>query len=199
MPARAREGRTISLRAGDQPARAGRRRSVLEILRIASLDPAIVAPIGAVPPLLLGQFMPGHDHQQPEQLVGLVQFVLPRGHPHEEAGHYRLADIRPVEPAVEPRVAEAHPHLATDHRLVALDQLTGGLVVAGANPAHELGERGALGHDRLASCQRPIHIFLYHAAAPRSSAGPVPGAVAFSEVQIMIGGVRQRRQAGEAE
>ena len=125
----------------------------LQVGRIALLQTPIVAPAGAVPPLLLGQLVPGHDHQQSQQLVGLLEVILARGRPHEEAGHHRLADVGPVESAVEPRIAQPHSHLAADDRLVALDQLTGRLVVAGANPADEIRERGALRHVRLLPCR----------------------------------------------
>ena len=85
---------------------------------------------------------------------GCSRSYWPGGRPHEEAGHHRLADVGPVEPAVQPRVAQPHPHLAADHRLVALDQLARRLIVAGANPTDEVGERGALGHVRLLPCRR---------------------------------------------
>ena len=51
-----------------------------------------------------------------------------------------------IEAAGKPRVPQPDPRLAANHRLVALDQLAGGLVVAGANAADELGELAALGH-----------------------------------------------------
>src|SRR5262249_13105301 len=58
------------LAADAQSAGAGGRRWAVEIRRIARRQPATVAHLRAVPPPLVGQLVPGHDHQQPQQLVG---------------------------------------------------------------------------------------------------------------------------------
>jgi hypothetical protein len=57
-----------------------------------------------------------------------------------------LADVGVVKPDGEPGVAQPDPHLAANHGFVALDQLAGGPVVAGANAADEGGKLAALGH-----------------------------------------------------
>jgi hypothetical protein len=48
--------------------------------------------------------------------------------------------------SAQPPAREAQSHLAANHRVVALYQPAGGLVVAGANPADELRERILPGH-----------------------------------------------------
>ena len=109
------------------------------------------AALGVVPARLGVQFIPRHGRQQPAQLRGGLQLVLARGGTDEEAAHHRLADVGPVEPAVQPGIAQPQPHLAPDHRLIALDQLARCPIVAGANPTDELRERVVLGHARLPS------------------------------------------------
>src|SRR5262249_46555093 len=73
--------------AGHQPAGTGdRRRSSSEIRRCRALEPPIMATVRTVPAHLVGQLVASHDHQEPKQLVGLLQVVLTRGGPHKEAG-----------------------------------------------------------------------------------------------------------------
>ena len=50
---------------------------------------------------LVGQLIVGHGHEQLEQLLGLVQIILPGGGPHEETAEHRLAHIHGIEKALQ--------------------------------------------------------------------------------------------------
>ena len=87
------------------------------------IDEADVPPGGVLGVGLVGQLVPRHGRQQPEELVGGVQFILAERGADEEAGHDRLADVHRVEHPAEPRVDQADPGRPADHRLVPADQL----------------------------------------------------------------------------
>jgi hypothetical protein len=91
--------------------------------------------------------VPGHGHEQAEDLIGTLEIILPRGGADEEAGHHRLADIHRIEHADQAGVLELEPNLPAHQRLVAAHQLSGGPIVAGADPSNQLGNRSFIGHD----------------------------------------------------
>ena len=107
-----------------------------------------------VEPHPLGQAVPGHAHEQANELRGLVQVEIADGRPEEEADHDRLADVHRVEHPAQPRVAEPEQgaDLQPDLRLVAPDQLLRGTLVTLADPADEVGV--------FLSLQRLVHRFL---------------------------------------
>ena len=69
--------------------------------------PTKVAPGGTLISHVAGELVARHGCQQPEQLVGRVQFKLPERGPDEEARHHRLADIHRIEHAIHSGVEEA--------------------------------------------------------------------------------------------
>ena len=80
------------------------RRIVAAVPAVAVLDPAKIAPDGAVALHLVSQLVPCHRREQLEQLLGRLQLVLPQGGADEEAGQHRLADVHRVEKPVQPGV-----------------------------------------------------------------------------------------------
>jgi hypothetical protein len=79
---------------------------------------------------LKAQLVLRHRHEQLEQLIRLLEFVLPRRRPHEEAGHHGLADVHGVERGGKPGIAEPEADGAANGRLVALDQQARRILVA---------------------------------------------------------------------
>ena len=104
-------------------------------------DPAKVAPGCPVALHLAGELVPRHRRQEPEQLIGRLQLVLPERGADEEARHDRLADVHRIEQAVQSRVDQPDPRRATDRRLVVPDQLGRRLLIARSNPGDQRLER----------------------------------------------------------
>ena len=90
---------------------------------------------------LLGDLVARHRAEQGEQLLGAVQVVLAQGRADEEALEHRLAEVGRLEQAPEPGIPQPQSDLHPQGRLEAADELDGGRLVAGPDPAQELGER----------------------------------------------------------
>ena len=95
-----------------------------------------------------GQLVAGHGDQEPCQLVGVFELELAVRGPREEVRQHGLADVERVEGPVDLAAADPQPDLATNQGLEAFDQFLGRLIVARANPSHEVGESGVNGHGR---------------------------------------------------
>ena len=114
---------------------------------IARADAAVITALGVLLARLRGELVPGHGREQLEQLLRGLQLVLPRGHPDEEAGQDRLADVHRFKHAPEPRIGKPKSHGAADRRLVGPDQLRGRIGVAGTDSSDQRIEGGSINHD----------------------------------------------------
>jgi hypothetical protein len=113
---------------------------------IAADDLAMVPPGARLTPGRFRHLVSRHPGEQPGELVGLSEIVLPRGGPNQKAGHHRLADVGRVEEPAKSLVLQAESDLAADERLEPSHKVGGGLVVASPDAADEVRELVAVGH-----------------------------------------------------
>jgi hypothetical protein len=86
------------------------------------------------------EFIPGHGHEEFNELLRLFQLILAEGGTDEKAGQNRLANINGVEAASEAPIAKPQSNLAADFRFVLPNQLCRRLLIASADAFDELKE-----------------------------------------------------------
>ena len=105
---------------------------------VADADHPLAVPLGRLPAGLVGQFVPRHGHEEPDEIVGPLQIELAECRPVEETSQDRLADVHRVEEPLEPGVDQLDPHGAPDGGLVFAHQLRRRRLVAGPYTTKQL-------------------------------------------------------------
>jgi hypothetical protein len=115
-------------------------------LNAARGEPSMVAPAGPLLVNLIGQFVASDAGQELDELIRLLQIVLPQSRTGEETGENRLTDVHGIEDAPQSVVAQIEPHRPANVRLILPHQFGRGVRVPRADSVKEIPEGIVGGH-----------------------------------------------------
>src|SRR5439155_24394128 len=129
------------LRSNRQIAGSWTGRDCFEFVLTVGVDPAVIARLAVHLANFADELVPGHGHEEFNELLRLFKLILTQGGANEKAGQNRLANIDGVEIPAQARIAQPQSNLAADFRLIQANQLRRGLLIPGADALHKRKKR----------------------------------------------------------